>query len=71
MEAYKILKKIYNVQALDKIPYHVLAEIDNVDSLAGKAGGNLISRQIIAEIVSRVDTLRCYDKNSPHYIGDR
>lgn len=71
MEAYKILKKIYNVQTLDKIPYHVLAEIDNIVSLVGKAGGSLVSRQIIAEIVSRVDTLRHYDKNSPHYIGDR
>lgn len=69
MEAYKILKKIYNVQTLDKIPYHVLAEIDNIDSLTRKAGGSLVSRQIIAEIVSRVDTLKQYDKNSSHYVG--
>ena len=44
------------------IPSEVIDAINNVQILCERAGGELVSRQIIAEIVARVDTRKVYTK---------
>jgi len=65
----EIIKTMYNIDALVKVPYHVMQALEDADNLCKKAGGALLSRQIIASIIVEKDTLRTYDKESPFYIG--
>lgn len=44
------------------IPSEVIDAINNVQILCERAGGELVSRQIIAEIVARVDKQHVYNK---------
>ena len=44
------------------IPSEVIDAINNVQILCERAGGELVSRQIIAEIVARVDKQLVYNK---------
>lgn len=44
------------------IPTEVIDVLENVQILCQRAGGELVSRQIIAEIVARVDTQQVYNQ---------
>jgi len=65
----EIIKKMYNVQDLFKVPINVLQAIEDADELCRRAGGQLVSRQVIAAIIVEHDTLKTYDKESKYYIG--
>lgn len=67
----EIIKQMYNVSSLDKVPIEVLDALDSANELCKRAGGELVSRQIIASIIVTTDTLRRYDKESKYYVGDR
>lgn len=71
MDIITTIKIMYNTDALVKVPMHVMQAIEDTDTLCRKAGGELVSRQVIASIIVEKDTLRCYDKNSEFYIGDK
>lgn len=62
---------MYNVSSLDKVPIDVLDMLDSANELCKRAGGELVSRQIIASIIITTDTLRRYDKESKYYVGNR
>lgn len=62
---------MYNVSSLDKVPIDVLDMLDSANELCKRAGGQLVSRQIIASIIITTDTLRRYDKESKYYVGNR
>lgn len=62
---------MYNVSSLDKVPIDVLDMLDSANELCKRAGGKLVSRQIIASIIITTDTLRRYDKESKYYVGNR
>lgn len=44
------------------IPTEVIDVLENVQILCQRAGGELVSRQIIAEIVARADTQQVYNQ---------
>ena len=67
----EIIKQMYNVSSLDKVPIDVLDMLDSANELCKRAGGKLVSRQIIASIIITTDTLRRYDKESKYYVGNR
>ena len=67
----EIIKQMYNVSSLDKVPIDVLDMLDSANELCRRAGGALVSRQIIATIIVITDTLRRYDKESKYYVGNR
>ena len=67
----EIIKQMYNVSSLDKVPIDVLDMLDSANELCKRAGGELVSRQIIASIIITTDTLRRYDKESKYYVGNR
>lgn len=67
----EIIKQMYNVSSLDKVPIDVLDMLDSANELCKRAGGQLVSRQIIASIIITTDTLRRYDKESKYYVGNR
>lgn len=69
-EVILAVKQMYNVNTLDKVPLHVLVALDDTSMLCSKAGGELVSRQVIASIIVENDKLKCYDVTSEHYIGD-
>lgn len=62
---------MYNVSSLDKVPIDVLDVLDSANELCKRVGGELVSRQIIANIIVTTDTLRRYDKESKYYVGKR
>lgn len=49
--------------ALHLIPDEVIEEIEKVETLCQRAGGQLVSRQIIANIIARVDRWEVYNTN--------
>lgn len=67
----EIIKQMYNVSSLDKVPIDVLDILESANELCKRAGGELVSRQIIASIIVTTDTLRRYDKESKYYVGNR
>lgn len=71
MDMIQTIKIMYNTDALVKVPLHVMQALEDVDNLCRQAGGELVSRQIIASIIVKTDGLRSYDKNSEFYIGDQ
>ena len=71
MDMLQTIKIMYNTDALVKVPLHVIQALEDIDNLCRQAGGELVSRQIIASIIVKTDVLRSYDKNSEFYIGDQ
>ena len=45
------------------IPEEVIEEIEKVETLCIRAGEQLVSRQIIADIIARVDIRKVYNTN--------
>lgn len=60
-----IVLSMYDISedALHLIPDEVIEEIEKVETLCRRAGGQLVSRQIIADIIARVDTRDVYNTN--------
>lgn len=64
-----IAKLMYNVNTVEKIPIPVLVALEDAHNLCLKASGELISRQVIAGIILQHDPLRCFARDSVHYVG--
>jgi F0F1-type ATP synthase membrane subunit a len=58
LSMYDIPEDIFHI-----IPEEVIEEIEKIETLCIRAGGNLVSRQIIADIIARVDTREVYNTN--------
>lgn len=63
-----VLADMYGItvdEVQELVPFEVIDELEKVNELCRRASGELVSRQIIAEIVVRVDTRKIYngDKN--------
>ena len=60
-----IVLSMYDIpeDALHLIPDEVIEEIEKVETLCQRAGGQLVSRQIIANIIARVDRWEVYNTN--------
>ena len=60
-----IVLSMYDIpeDALHLIPDEVIEEIEKVETLCRRAGGQLVSRQIIANIIARVDRWEVYNTN--------
>ena len=60
-----IVLSMYDIpeDALHLIPDEVIEEIEKVETLCQRAGGQLVSRQIIANIIARVDQWEVYNTN--------
>lgn len=59
-----ILANMYEINLEDVykvVPDNVIDEIETVNNLCKRAGGELVSRQIIAEIVVRTDKEKIYN----------
>ena len=63
------VKRMYNVNALVKVPFNVMQALEDADNLCKRLGTDLLSVEVIASIIVKHDTLRCYDEYSPFYIG--
>lgn len=65
-----ILLQMYNVNSIDRIPNKVIDAVKDANYLCKMAGGELISRQIIANIIIQFDDWKCYSPNSEDFIGE-
>lgn len=59
-----ILLKMYRTDSLDDIPNDTLSAIILTDMLCDRAGGELASRQVIADIIVRTDVEKTYMKRN-------
>lgn len=66
----EIVKQMYNVNSLDKVPIEVLDALELTNDLCKRAGGELVSRQVIASIIVQSDKLRRYSPESSYYVGN-
>lgn len=62
IRAEQILKQMYLTELMDDIPQDVIFAVRDADELCKRAGGELASRQVIANLVQQNDKNKVYLK---------